>query len=188
MPLPEFLEKFRQPQQAQTDSAELPDILPPWPGNLRPWWDEAPDSPSDTEVTIFVGWAEIAANSIADLSDPDQQQAALEEFERRCAVFDRLPEKIKREALETNSPRELPDPEVAWRARQHRKFQRLFRKPWKTPPKTWDTLPEVSAIVYVVPDPESDGWVAHRWGQPLPVGRGIEQVAAVMDLHEKERR
>ena len=50
-------------------------------------------------VMAFIRWTEVAAARVADITDPDRAQDALNELDRRCDAFDNLPQRLKQEAL-----------------------------------------------------------------------------------------
>ena len=104
--IPGFLKRFR----VFLDPA---DDLPPWPGNLREWWTEAPDSPTETELIAFVHWAEKAAGALAGIEDEERAEKALEVFEFRCKIFDALPRKMRQNAIQTIGTRSARNEETA---------------------------------------------------------------------------
>ncbi len=85
---------------------------------------------------------------------------------------------------------EIVDPEDGilekdWKARVQRRLDQLFKKYRHSPAPTRD---EEERSNYVYTAPEAEGWSTHRWGQPEPVGRGIDEAAAVEDLYLKESK
>ena len=191
MVMPEFLQRFRPPSPTRPDDPvgePSRDDLPPWPSQLRPWWDEATDSPTEAELITFVKWAETAARGLARTVHEIEGKSASKEFERRCAVFDKLPGKVKKAAIEADrKPR--CSPEAKREAELRRRFLLVWQEYARTehePYKRFDQLPDFYNWVYTVHDEDAGRWIARRWAQPKPVGEGEDEVEAVLDLRRKE--
>ena len=112
MTIPEFLRKFRRSTRPDEPALDSDAGFPPWPADLRRWWEDSSPKPTQAEMVAFIEWAHTAARAIAQMDEGEIQRAAVEEFERICSTFDGLPPEEKITALRLASNQSTSAPAV----------------------------------------------------------------------------